>query len=49
LTGSIVKDLDKLNLLKLGDGGKFLSSNQFYVTVPAASKMIVASKVVKSD
>ena len=45
----LIKNLDKLNLLKLANGGLVLGSSQFLLLPQLPLKMILASKVVKSD
>ena len=44
-----VRELDKLNLVKLGYGGSLLGLSQFLLLSQVAQKMTLALKVVKSD
>ena len=44
-----ITDLDKLILVKIGNGGLVLSSSQFLLLPQLPQKIMLASIVVKSD
>jgi len=43
-----IKYLDKLNLVKIRNGGKVLGSSQFSLLPQLPQKMTLASKVIKN-
>ena len=44
-----VRNLDKVNLVKLGYGGLGLGSSQFFLMLKLPQKIAFLSKLVKSD
>ena len=44
-----VRDLDKINFVKLGNGGSVLGLGQFLLLLQLPQQMTLASKVVKSE
>jgi len=49
LDNADIKDLDKINLVKIRNGGKVLGSSQFSILSQLPQKAILASKVVIND